>query len=296
MAFKYKVGDKLGPYHMELIKRTKQNSDRKWKALFKCNYDKCVYWDYCNREYEAEISLVVSGKRFKCKKGNRKTPLTDIEKGINKYQDEMRPTTGKFKYHKGDRISPYNIKLINREYKKNNRWYGLFECPYCHKSFISSIHDVQDGSSQSCGCLKNSSKTWANGQVKWQSGDYIGPHKIYMIQRLQDRDKYQKPLGLFQCPYSQINQNCLKTFITPIERVKSGITSSCGCKIISHGEEKILKILKNANIKYETQYTFKDCINVKTSRKLRFDFYLPDYNCCIEYDGQQHFLDYVKKK
>lgn len=24
-------------------------------------------------------------------------------------------------------------------------------------------------------------------------------------------------------------------------------------------------------------------------KKLRFDFYLPDYNCCIEYDGRQHY-------
>ena len=31
---------------------------------------------------------------------------------------------------------------------------------------------------------------------------------------------------------------------------------------------------------------FKDCIY---QAQLRFDFYLPDYNCCIEYDGIQHF-------
>ncbi len=24
---------------------------------------------------------------------------------------------------------------------------------------------------------------------------------------------------------------------------------------------------------------------------LRFDFYLPNYNCCIEYDGEQHFRE-----
>ena len=34
------------------------------------------------------------------------------------------------------------------------------------------------------------------------------------------------------------------------------------------------------------QKTFKGC---KFIRLLRFDFYLPDYNMCIEYDGAQHY-------
>lgn len=47
------------------------------------------------------------------------------------------------------------------------------------------------------------------------------------------------------------------------------------------------------NIKFEKEKTFKDCLNPKTERYLRFDFYLPDYNCCIEYDGEQHFKEYA---
>ena len=34
------------------------------------------------------------------------------------------------------------------------------------------------------------------------------------------------------------------------------------------------------------QYKFKDC---KCSRCLPFDFYLPDYNILVEYDGEQHY-------
>ena len=34
---------------------------------------------------------------------------------------------------------------------------------------------------------------------------------------------------------------------------------------------------------------FFGCINPKTNGRLRFDFYLPDYNLCIEFDGEQHF-------
>lgn len=54
----------------------------------------------------------------------------------------------------------------------------------------------------------------------------------------------------------------------------------------SKGEGNIAKILDKYNIKYIRQYKFKDCKNIFA---LPFDFYLSDYNICIEYDGQQHF-------
>ena len=40
------------------------------------------------------------------------------------------------------------------------------------------------------------------------------------------------------------------------------------------------------NIEFETEVKFKGC---KSIQLLPFDFYLPDYNLLIEYDGQQHF-------
>ena len=70
--------------------------------------------------------------------------------------------------------------------------------------------------------------------------------------------------------------------------LKTGNVKSCGC-LNSYGEKLIAQILSDLNIKYKKQKTFKTCINPKTGRMLRFDFYLPDYNCCIEFDGIQHF-------
>lgn len=69
-----------------------------------------------------------------------------------------------------------------------------------------------------------------------------------------------------------------------------GSTQSCGKCQCSHGENKIKEILDLLNIKYIQQYTFNNCINPETNRKLRFDFYLPVYNTCIEYDGEQHYF------
>jgi len=43
-----------------------------------------------------------------------------------------------------------------------------------------------------------------------------------------------------------------------------------------------MKILKEKNIKFETQKTFEKC---SYKSKLYFDFYLPDRKLCIEYNG-----------
>jgi very-short-patch-repair endonuclease len=64
--------------------------------------------------------------------------------------------------------------------------------------------------------------------------------------------------------------------------------SGQGCPICkeSKGEKGIRRYLIANGIKYIQQHAFDGCHDV---RKLQFDFYLPDYNLCIEYDGIQHF-------
>jgi len=61
-----------------------------------------------------------------------------------------------------------------------------------------------------------------------------------------------------------------------------------GCPVCneSKGEKEIRKYLIKFKIKYIHEYKFKECYNKKL---LSFDFYLPELNICIEYDGIQHF-------
>ena len=54
----------------------------------------------------------------------------------------------------------------------------------------------------------------------------------------------------------------------------------------SRGEKIIKEILNMRNIDYTREMKFDNCIY---KRQLRFDFYLPKYNICIEFDGLQHF-------
>jgi len=63
-----------------------------------------------------------------------------------------------------------------------------------------------------------------------------------------------------------------------------------GCPICneSKGEREIRNYLTNNNIDFTPQKRFPDCKDIRT---LPFDFYLPDYNICIEYDGEHHFIE-----
>jgi very-short-patch-repair endonuclease len=61
--------------------------------------------------------------------------------------------------------------------------------------------------------------------------------------------------------------------------------------INTNTEEKIKLFLDNKNIIYNKEHKFKSC---RYKQPLKFDFYLPEHNICIEYDGEQHFKKYHK--
>ena len=93
--------------------------------------------------------------------------------------------------------------------------------------------------------------------------------------------KDAKQLGIKIYNHLEINKtsfidneglNVLRDFYSPENR-------------FSKGEYIVSKILKENNIFYIPYYWFSFCKNINP---LPFDFYLPDYGVCIEFQGQQH--------
>lgn len=68
----------------------------------------------------------------------------------------------------------------------------------------------------------------------------------------------------------------------------SNLLQGFGCPICnnSKGEKRISYLLNQYKVEYISQYKFDNCKHI---RPLPFDFYLPKYNMCIEYDGLQHY-------
>jgi len=176
---------------------------------------------------------------------------------------------GHFLYKDGDRIGPNKILMIKRTRKSDKGYYyAIFQCPVCGKNFETSINHVTMGRTKTCGCSRD------------LTGRRYG--KLTVIKNTGKKVKSDDHLlWLCRCDcgnYKEVNAGSLTT----------GLTLSCGC-LKSKGEQKVSSILRENNISFNQEETFEDCIDPETNTKLRFDFYLPKHNCCIEYDGIQHF-------
>lgn len=176
-------------------------------------------------------------------------------------------------YEPGDLIGPNkDILLIKKKYKdKSRKYHWDCKCPYCGKIFDSVIGNITSGQTRSCGCYKHNKF----------SNDYTGKKfgMLYVIKETPHRAKNRSIMWLCKCDCGNIKE-------ISTESLTKG-AYSCGC-IKSKGEFKIRKALEELKINYiQDKPIFKDLLSPK-GFPLRFDFYLPDYNICIEYDGAQH--------
>lgn len=119
--------------------------------------------------------------------------------------------------------------------------------------------------------------------------------------KLVDIDKFifrSKQLHGNRYDYSKVvisNVNDKVIIICPkhgkfIQRARDHIARN-GCPLCksSIGENRIREYLIDNSIVFEEQKKFVGC---KYKDTLRFDFYVPSKNICIEFDGIQHFIPY----
>jgi hypothetical protein len=168
----------------------------------------------------------------------------------------------KFKQIHGDK---YDYSLVEYE---NNLTPVKIICPI-HGEFLQTPK-----SHKKCGCPK------CGNNIKLTTEQFIEKaRKIH-------GDKFDYSLVEYVNARTKIKIICKKHGIfeqTPDNHYKYiGCPKCCG----SIGESEVRKILQEKNIKFEEQKRFKNCKNKYT---LPFDFYLPEYNLCIEYQGIQHF-------
>lgn len=105
----------------------------------------------------------------------------------------------------------------------------------------------------------------------------------YKCDILENSGNKRKGKFIFIC-------ECGKYYSSTLDEVINNVKPRIRCKkcsnTISSGEKAIIDWLQNNNINYKYQYKFTNC---KYKRELPFDFYLPDYNVCIEFDGIYHY-------
>ena len=87
-------------------------------------------------------------------------------------------------------------------------------------------------------------------------------------------------------------EECGEKFLTrPYNYAKRCFRRCKNCQHYSIGEDIIAATLDELGISYDRQKRFQDCKDIKT---LPFDFYVPQLNYLIEYNGMQHYtaVDY----
>ena len=183
-----------------------------------------------------------------------------IEKAIVAHGEE------KFDYSKVDYKHIHeNVKIIcnkhNLEFETSpgNFSRNSYNCPECYKE--------------------------VNSELKFTTEEFIEKCKEI------HKDLYDYSEVNYNGIFDKIIVSCKKhgKFTQEANAHKRG--QGCPHCCTSKGELAVKSYLELNNIKFEQQKTFPNCIHKSA---LKFDFYLPDFNTCIEFQGRQHFepVDY----
>lgn len=249
---KYHPGDKIGPLNIILKERDSSNIK---KGIFVC--------PYCGKEFLASIGNIKTGNTKSCGCSTGAIISDKLNKDIS-----------------GQRFG--NLIAVKSLKKKDGGGHTLWECVCdCGKTCEVTINNLTTGNTKSCGDIYNCKYAYANAGKRAIdiSGQRFG--KLVAI-----KEKYRKDKQV----YWECICDCGNMTIKSVRQLKAWGVQSCGC-LKSKGEEIITKILQKENIDFITQKTFDTCRNPKTNYLLTFDFYLPEYNTCIEYNGIQHYKE-----
>lgn len=189
----------------------------------------------------------------------------------------------------------HRLKVLELTDKKNNdnRWIWKCEC-LCDKHTIvyTDMHHLRSGNTKSCGCLQKEKVIAKNLKGKIDlTGQRFG--LLTVIEEDKElEEKRQDGISYWKCLC-----DCGKETTVALGELRRSFykddkrkgTQSCGCSSKSVGENKLKELFLKYHINFDREKSFANCFNPQTKGKLRFDFYLPQQNCCIEYDGYTHF-------
>lgn len=180
------------------------------------------------------------------------------------------------------------IVLKDSGKRKGNSVIWRCQCTCSNHTVVDvSAGNLRSGHTKSCGCM-------VGHHSNFKAGDKVG--KLTIIKDTLERTNNKDII--WECVCDCGNLNHVK--VTSIY-LSSSPYPSCGCASNSCGESKIQDCLIRMSMPFQKEYRFLDCVNPKTNYVLPFDFYLPELNLCIEYDGEQHFKErlngfYTKEK
>ena len=225
---------------------------------------------------------------------NKKQDLTyekswnDIKRG-NYYYKTLDPDYKRPKATRGNYISPK--KLSQKEVEEYLDSRGLIMIgEYINNAtpiqFICKKHKDEGTQKMSWVTMKKSQNPCKyckleNNTQRLTNEEYMGSIENLKSSNIEVIGKYEGAHKKIECKCKK----CGRTIFLRADHIRRGI--GCGQCTKSIGEDRVEQFLLRYNIYYEREYRFRDCVRVE--RSLPFDFYLPDLDTVIEFDGVQHF-------
>ena len=171
----------------------------------------------------------------------------------------------KYAYLIGQKINKWTVLSL-----KNDRRHADAVC-VCECGNVKPVRIINliNGLSKDCGCGRK--QMLREKETNNLVGQKFG--KLTVVELLDESNKFKRRMYRCIC-------ECGNEHIAPSNSLLNGRTKSCGC-LNSYHNYYIDKLLNDMNIPHEKEYSVKI-----DNSNYRFDFYLPDYNLFIEYDGE----------
>lgn len=222
---------------------------------------------------------------------------------FGKYNENIEHNNGKYVCHKCSAQVRHNRTLNDRQRKYYDAL--LKVCKENNYALLSDINEIKNNRSYIMySCLQHGKHSMRVANML--SGERCPDCKLDNASKKYRLDYNDVERRIKNCGGTLLNKDkyvnqkeknlkvlcgvCGNEFITSLNLFTQHggqVCTNCA-HLHSQGERKIFYYLQNNNIDFEREKRFDDC---KDKRTLPFDFYLPEYNMCIEYDGQQHYND-----
>ena len=180
-------------------------------------------------------------------------------------------TIQKYSYLIGSQINAWTCLNILPPDECRRKTYVLCKCT------CGTVKEVQltyllNSNSKDCGCGRKESLS------RLKTKDFAGQRfgKLTVLEKLPERDKHGHTIYKCIC-------DCGNTVNVLGNSLSTNHTASCGC-LVSYWNMYIQKLLEKYKLEYKAEFTV-----YIGNTYYRYDFYLPQYNLMIEYDGEQHF-------
>ena len=250
--------------------KNRKNHDKYVSDLKLVNKNIVVLGNYQDSETPILHKCLLDGYEWLAKPGN-----ILFGKGCPKCAGNLQLTPDEY-VDKLKEVNPYVIPIENYV---NANTKIKFKCLIDGHQWLAKPSSLLMG----CGCPKCGIK---------KSSDSRKLNKEDVIKRIEYRGgiilNQEEYINCYEENLKIICPSCGDKFITSLIKFtkhKGFLCNNCFSNE-SSGEHKVRIFLENNNIDFIQEYIFDDC---KDKNSLLFDFYLPVYGVCIEYQGEQHY-------